>query len=226
MDPLTQEKFSIYESTTVYNYGLKLTDACFCMAIYRLISRCQKRILNWCFKKQKKQIEKPESMQDVPDSGSDSENMDSFEGLSSAAIYVGEGAILYLQIVKTLGIMCVILSIINMPLFMVYQNAGQSGSINILSMNSVVEGFCLGNIGSIRKVCVNSHIPYDAGTKLFPSLTPIKIDVAGIKKGPPMIMELKCPLLDDYFFELSDFGFMYKIDYEFDSFSSASGRCE
>jgi len=62
-------------------------------------------------------------MQDVPDSGSDSENQDSFQGLSSAAIYVGEGAILYLQIVKTLGIMCVILSIINLPLYMVYANA-------------------------------------------------------------------------------------------------------
>ena len=42
-------------------------------------------------------------MQDVPDSGSDpEENMDSFQGLTNAAIYVGEGAILYLQMVKTL----------------------------------------------------------------------------------------------------------------------------
>ena len=38
-------------------------------------------------------------------------------------------------------------------------------------------------------------------------------------------MDLRCPLLDDYFFELADFGFMYKIDYEFDYFSSAQERC-
>lgn len=38
-------------------------------------------------------------------------------------------------------------------------------------------------------------------------------------------MNFKCPLLDDYFFELSMFGFLYKIDYEHDSFTSASKRC-
>ena len=49
-------------------------------------------------------------MIDVPDSGSDSdENLDSYKGLSKAAIYVGEGAVLYLQIMKTIGIMFLIL---------------------------------------------------------------------------------------------------------------------
>ena len=126
---------------------------------------------------------------------------------------------MYLQIVKTLGIMCVILSIINLPLYMVYANAAQHGSVNILSMNSVVDGFCLGNIGSVRKVCSNTHIPLDSGTKR--GYSKIEVDVKGAKKGPPKVMELRCPLLDDYFFELTDFGFMYKIDYEFDYFTSA-----
>jgi hypothetical protein len=153
VDPLTQEKFDIKESATVYNYGLKLTDACFCMAIYNICRRCKKRFLNWCFKKQKKNIEKPESMKDVPDSGSDSENHDSFQGLSQAAIYVGEGAILYLQIVKTLGIMCLILSIINMPLYIVYANAANLSPVNIFNMNEVIDAYCLGNIGSTRQVC-------------------------------------------------------------------------
>ena len=36
-------------------------------------------------------------MKDVPDSASDSDDqLDSFQGLTNASIYVGEGAILYL----------------------------------------------------------------------------------------------------------------------------------
>ena len=133
------------------------------MSIYNFFRRAKKRLLNWFFKKQKKLIEKPESMKDVPDSGSDSENHDSFEGLSQAAIYVGEGAILYLQIVKTLGIMCVILSIINFPLYIVYANAANLAPVNIFKMSDVIDGYCMGNIGSVRQVCQNNHIPWDAG---------------------------------------------------------------
>jgi hypothetical protein len=82
---------------TVNKYGLKLTDACCCLAIFKVLTRCKKRFLAWCLKRHKKTIEKPESMKDVPDSGSDSdENFDSFQGLSHASIYLGEGAILYL----------------------------------------------------------------------------------------------------------------------------------
>ena len=91
-------------------------------------------------------------------------------------------------------------------------------------MNSIVDGYCLGNIGSVRKVCSNTHIPLESGPNR--GYTPIEVDVAGVKKGPPKVMELRCPLLDDYFFELTDFGFTFKIDYEYDYFTSASQRCE
>ena len=49
--------------------------------------------------------------------------------------------------------MCVILSIINIPLFMVYANAANLAPVNIFHMNDIVDGYCLGNIGSIRQVC-------------------------------------------------------------------------
>jgi hypothetical protein len=120
------------------------------MAIYNCAKKGKKRILEWLFPREKKLIEKPESMQDVPDSGSGSDNHDSFQGLSQAAIYVGEGAILYLQIVKTLGIMCVILSVINMPLYMIYAHAGNLAPVNVSNMNEVIDGYCLGNIGTVR----------------------------------------------------------------------------
>jgi hypothetical protein len=66
---------------------------------------------------------------------------------------MGEGAILYLQIVKTLGIMCVILSIINIPLFMIYAGAGNIDSVSLFSIEQVIDAYCLGNIGSTREVC-------------------------------------------------------------------------
>ena len=78
VDPLTNEKFSISESSSVYNYGMKLSDACFCMAIYQCTKKINKSVYAWFFKKSKKKIDKPESMQDVPDSGSGSDNQDSF----------------------------------------------------------------------------------------------------------------------------------------------------
>jgi hypothetical protein len=45
--------------------------------------------------------------------------------------------------------------------------------------------------------------------------------VAGIKKGPSTVMTLRCPLVDDYIAELEIFGFLYKIDYDYDYFTSA-----
>jgi hypothetical protein len=66
---------------------------------------------------------------------------------------VGEGAILYLQIVKTLGLMCVILSIINIPLFAIYANAAHLAPVNIFNIGEIIQGYCLGNIGSVRNVC-------------------------------------------------------------------------
>ena len=123
--------------------------------------------------------------------------------------------------------MCVILSIINIPLYLVYASAAQSGEgVNILSMNSVVDGYTLGNIGSVRKVCSNTHIPGDAGPKLFPGLSSIVVDPEAVKFFPPSVMKMRCPLKDDYFFQLSEFAFMNKIDYEFDYFTSANSRCE
>ena len=66
---------------------------------------------------------------------------------------MGEGAILYLQIVKTLGIMCVILSIINIPLYVVYANAANLAPVNIFNIGEIIQGYCMGNIGQARHVC-------------------------------------------------------------------------
>ena len=73
VDPLTLEKFDTNDSICVYNYGLKLIDACFCIAIYNFFKRISRRSKEiFLKKKNKNSIEKPDSMKDVPDSGSGS----------------------------------------------------------------------------------------------------------------------------------------------------------
>lgn len=109
-------------------------------------------------KKKTKGIEKPESMKDVPDDDKD----DTFEGLSKAAIYVGEGPILYLQIMKTFGIMCIMLVIVNIPLFMMYSSI-EGNEVNFFNTNSLFEHFSLGNIGSDRRICQASYLDQNDG---------------------------------------------------------------
>lgn len=80
------------DSVTVDNYMLKLIDACGCLKCYEIVTGVSKRANKFIFKKKDKGLQKPASMKDVPDD----ENNDSFQGLSKASIYVGEGPILYL----------------------------------------------------------------------------------------------------------------------------------
>jgi hypothetical protein len=43
VNPLTLEKFKPTDSICVYNYGLKMIDACFCIAIYQLCKRIHRK---------------------------------------------------------------------------------------------------------------------------------------------------------------------------------------
>ena len=149
VDPQTFEKFEVTDSVTVSDYGMKLTDACGCSKIYACFAKAQSKVKKFVQKKRDKGITKPESMKDVPDD----QNKDSFEGLSKAAIYVGEGPIMYLQIMKTLGIMCTLLTIINFPLLMLYSSTSGRVDVNFFNVNSMFTHFHLGNIGRNEYIC-------------------------------------------------------------------------
>ena len=96
-DPDTQRKFEYNDSVTIHNFGLKLMDACGCLVCYKATKKCKKTCRALCCKRKlKKEIFKPETMKDVPDSDSDTSVDDTFDGLHNAAIYLGEGAVLYL----------------------------------------------------------------------------------------------------------------------------------
>ena len=74
--------------------------------------------------KGKKEVKfiRPESMADLPDSNS-SENSDSDEnnGITDVSLALGDGATLYLQMMKTFAIMFLILTILNIPIFVLYE---------------------------------------------------------------------------------------------------------
>lgn len=86
-DPDNNKKFNVLDSITVSNYNLKLADAFQCVKIYKIL-----KLLWWGIKKffikkvdDKKKVERPKTMADVPDSASsdasDDKN-DTFKGLS------------------------------------------------------------------------------------------------------------------------------------------------
>lgn len=122
-------------------------------------------------------------MKDVPDDDKE----DSFQGLSKAAIYVGEGPILYLQIMKTFAIMCILLVITNIPLFMMYSSI-TGKNVNFLSTNSLFEHFSLGNIGGDRKLCQVSYLDHDEGLESYPYLTEIELNKELVHTGPGITM--------------------------------------
>ena len=98
-------------------------------------------------------------MKDVPDSASDSDANDTFKGLSNTAIYIGEGALLYLQIIKSLTILFLILSIINIPIYAALSNYTYMNDYN--SLNEFPKYFTVGNIGVDQTHCNHDQLNYE-----------------------------------------------------------------
>lgn len=61
-DPLTGEKFDVWDSVTVADYSLKLVDACGCLACYKCCTTCSKKVGKMVSKKKNKGLEKPATM--------------------------------------------------------------------------------------------------------------------------------------------------------------------
>ncbi len=97
----------------------------------------------------KKKFEKPASMMNEPDSVSSESDLSAEEelqgGVTLTSLSLGEGATLYLQMMKTISCMFVVLAILNIPLYVLYENSTQSN--NLGDLNSVFKYFTLGNLG-------------------------------------------------------------------------------
>lgn len=121
---------------------MKMTDCigCFiCNRVFKYFVRFIKRWIKSKNKNAKVKFDKPESMQDVPSSGDDSEpngpnddNNDTFKGLTEESIYLGEGATLYLQKIKTFAILFFILIILNLPLYSMLVYSCEESDFNFI----------------------------------------------------------------------------------------------
>lgn len=93
---------------------------------------------------------------DTSSSGSGQEDDPRAKGLTTAAQNLGEGATLYLQSMKTLAIMFTILSVINFPLYFIYQSSTLKNNYGNLA--TVFKFFTIGNMGITDTICDWSQI--------------------------------------------------------------------
>lgn len=148
INPETKTRFSGQDRITVKDYDSKITDCFFCYALTQKIKQGQKFIMKK-FRKKTHKFEKPESMIDLPDSGSSSSEGDEDKGLTKASQALGDGASLYLQMMKTLAIMFLLLSLVNIPLYIIYHE-NTSGN-NLGNMHDFFKYFTIGNLGQLSK---------------------------------------------------------------------------
>ena len=165
-DPETHEKLSIEDSITVSRYGFKLVDAIGCLKCVSVAKVCFKSCKGTFWKKNRKFYLKPDSMKDVPDSESDSAANDTFKGLSPASIHLGEGAVLYLQMMKTFAILFFMLTILNIPVFLMYSSMTVDN--DYMSVQKAWQYFTLGNIGKGNNICGYSNIEYSDAQTIYP----------------------------------------------------------
>lgn len=91
-------------------------------------------------------------MADLPDSNS-SENSDREEnnGITECSLALGDGATLYLQMMKTFSIMFFILSLLNIPIYVLYEQNTDGNDFR--SLGKIFKLFTIGNLGQLTKKC-------------------------------------------------------------------------
>lgn len=123
VDPETKSRFSLKDRITVSEYEAKVSDACFCYAATQFFKELSKKIKKSVKGPKSKTFDRPPSMADMPESNSSSTSGDdgALKGLTQCSISLGEGATLYLQMMKTISIMFLVLTVLNVPLFFFYE---------------------------------------------------------------------------------------------------------
>ena len=145
VDPETKQSFSIQDRICVKDYYAKLSDICCCYAIRQNIVKGTKFIRRKLGKGKLNKYPKPESMLDQPDTGSSSSEGDEDKGITKCSQALGDGATLYLQMMKTFAIMFFLLTILNMPVYIIYEKNTSGNVLNKLNM--LFKYFTIGNLG-------------------------------------------------------------------------------
>lgn len=145
----------MFQRITVRDYGFKMTDACGCYTICLVCKNCVKRYSK--LQRFEEKRVKPSSMNDLPDSASESsgdEDEGGFGGLTSAGAHLGIGAVLYLQIMKTFAILFLFLTLLNLPVYALYaSNTLQNEYQHFLGGYPF---FSLGNLAQENPYCSTS----------------------------------------------------------------------
>ena len=147
VDHETKNRFAFGDRVEVKDYYAKLSDVCCCYAVTKYFKETIKAIKKR-FRKNKVKFERPESMADLPSSDStDSQDEDEKQskGLTQLSQSLGDGATLYLQMMKTIAIMMLLLTIMNIPIYILYEKSTINNDISNLSV--LFKYFTLGNLG-------------------------------------------------------------------------------
>ena len=98
--------------------------------------------------KEDKKKRKPPTLEGMPDSGSstsEEEEECGFGGLTAAGAHVGVGAILYLQTMKTMTMLFLVLTILNLPVYFIYSQTTLNNKYGDLDI--AFQYFTYGNFG-------------------------------------------------------------------------------
>ena len=104
---------------------------------------------------------KPETLEGMPDSGSstsDEEDESGFGGLTAAGAHLGVGAILYLQTMKTMTVLFLVLTILNLPVYFLYSQTTLNNKYGNLDI--AFQYFTYGNFGGKLKMCSSAEIDF------------------------------------------------------------------
>ena len=161
--PLTKERFDFGQRVTVQDYAIKLWDPCF---IHVLVRQCKKACAKY-YKLSRGNVDdhkgaRPESLKDLPDSPSDSSELEDevgFGGLTAAGAHLGVGAILYLQTMKTFALLFLVLTIFNLPVYFIYSQTTVGNDYTAL--NTAFQYVTFGNFGGTNKACSSTRLTFD-----------------------------------------------------------------
>lgn len=144
-------------------------------------------------------------MVDEPDSGSSSSEGEEDKGITKCSQGLGDGASLYLQMMKTFMIMFLLLSILNLPIYIIYEKNTEGNILN--KLDKFFKYFTIGNLGQMTSKCGFSDFDY----KFF--------------KKPEYTGEVLVDCGQGYIGELKEFGFLYKEDKVYGGLSDGEATC-
>ena len=206
VDPETKESFNISDRITVKDYYAKLSDICCCYALRQHIVKGTKFIRKKLGKGKLNKYPKPESMLDQPDTGSSSSEGDEDKGITKCSQSLGDGATLYLQMMKTFAIMFFLLTILNVPVYIIYEKNTSGNVLN--KLDRFFKYFTIGNLGQMTTKCGFSDFDY----KYF--------------KKDSYSADATVDCGEGYIGELKEFGFLYKEDKVYGGESDGSATCK